>query len=82
MITLKLSSCLIYYFIIGYVLAFNTCCKFEYKNKISLGLFDTGIVTLVFVLFWPLIAVSNILFTMAVCIRWKMHENEEVKGEK
>ena len=81
MITLT-SSCLIYYFLIGYIMAFNTCCKFEYKNKISLGLFDTGIITLVFILFWPLIAAFNALFTMAVCIRWKMHENEEVKGEK
>ena len=81
MITLT-SNCLIYYVLIGYIMAFNTCCKFEYENKLSLGLFNTGIVTLVFVLFWPIIALLNMLFKTLVCIQWKMHENEEVKGEK
>ena len=82
MITLKLSSCLIYYLLIGYILAFNTCCKFERKNNISLGLFNTGVVALVYLLFWPIVIAFNELLTMAYFILSKMHENEEVKGEK
>ena len=70
------SSYLIYYILIGYVLAFNTCCKFEYKNKISLGLFNTGVIALVYVLFWPIIIAFNELVTMAYCILWKMDKNE------
>lgn len=71
------NTCLIYYLLIGYILAFNTCGKFERNNNISLGLFHTGVVALVYVFFWPIVITFNELVTMVCLIIWKMHKNKE-----
>lgn len=73
------NTCLIYYLLIGYILAFNTCGKFERNNNISLGLFHTGVVALVYVFFWPIVITFNELVTMVCLIIWKMHKNEDKK---
>lgn len=67
------------YLIIGYVLAFNACCRAEYKRGITLDLFSTGVVILAFMLFWPVIKVIDVVYETVCLVIWKLNKQESTK---
>lgn len=67
------------YLIIGYVLAFNACCRAEYKRGITLDLFSTGVVILAFMLFWPVIKAIDVVYETVCLVIWKLNKNNQAK---
>ena len=72
-----MNKMLFIYLIIGYVLAFNACCRAEYKRGITLDLFSTGVVILAFMLFWPVIKAIDIVYETVCLVIWKLNKKEQ-----
>lgn len=73
---------LLIYLLIGYVLAFNTCCRAERiaeRVKVRLSLFNTGFIILLFVCFWPAVKFVDMIGEAVANIAWKIESTKCTK---
>ena len=69
------------YLLLGYVIAFNVCCRME-RQRVELSLFDTGFIILLFTVGWLPIDIMNVLTEAALNVYCKIKVSNQTKENR